>query len=70
MAHTPDCNVIIQISERVPSLNGTGPKEAGIKALDNESVLLDDSVWLVGRSDDIDRTYPDAYQRQARYPLV
>ena len=29
---------------------------AGIKALDNESVLLDDSVWLVGRSDDIDRT--------------
>ena len=31
-------------------------EEAGIKALDNESVLLDDSVWLVGRSDDIDRT--------------
>ena len=31
-------------------------KEAGIKALDNESVLLNDSVWLVGRSDDIDRT--------------
>ncbi|WP_227678171.1 metallophosphoesterase [Psychrobacter sp. JCM 18902] len=31
-------------------------EEAGIKALDNESVLLDDSVWLVGRSNDIDRT--------------
>ncbi len=31
-------------------------EEAGIKALDNESVLLDDSVWLVGRSDDSDRT--------------
>ena len=31
-------------------------EEAGIKALDNESVLLDDSVWLVGRSDEIDRT--------------
>ena len=31
-------------------------EEAGIKALDNESVLLNDSVWLVGRSDDIDRT--------------
>ena len=31
-------------------------EEAGIKALDNESVLLDDAVWLVGRSDDIDRT--------------
>ncbi|MGO2125268.1 metallophosphoesterase [Psychrobacter sp.] len=29
---------------------------AGIKALDNESVLLDDSVWLVGRSDDVDQT--------------
>lgn len=31
-------------------------KEAGIKALDNESVLLDDSVWLIGRSDDVDQT--------------
>ena len=31
-------------------------EEAGIKALDNESLLLNDSVWLVGRSDDIDRT--------------
>ena len=31
-------------------------EEAGIKTLDNESVLLNDSVWLVGRSDDIDRT--------------
>ena len=31
-------------------------EEAGIKALDNESVLLDDSVWLVGRSDDMDLT--------------
>ena len=31
-------------------------EEAGIKVLDNESVLLNDSVWLVGRSDDIDRT--------------
>ncbi|WP_201549755.1 metallophosphoesterase [Psychrobacter fjordensis] len=29
---------------------------AGIKALDNESVLLNDSVWLVGRSDDVDQT--------------
>ncbi|PYE41215.1 metallophosphoesterase [Psychrobacter fozii] len=29
---------------------------AGIQALDNESVLLDDSVWLVGRSDDVDQT--------------
>jgi len=29
---------------------------AGITVLDNESVLLDDSVWLVGRSDDIDST--------------
>ena len=29
---------------------------AGIKTLDSESVLLDDSVWLVGRSDDVDRT--------------
>ena len=31
-------------------------EEAGIKALDNESVLLNDAVWLVGRSDDVDRT--------------
>ena len=31
-------------------------EEAGIKALDSESVLLNDAVWLVGRSDDIDRT--------------
>lgn len=31
-------------------------EEAGIKALDSESVLLDDSVWLIGRSDDVDRT--------------
>ena len=29
---------------------------AGIKALDNESVLLNDSVWLIGRSDDVDQT--------------
>lgn len=29
---------------------------AGITVLDNESVLLDDKVWLVGRSDDLDRT--------------
>ncbi len=31
-------------------------EQAGIKALDNQSVLLDDSVWLVGRSDDVDLT--------------
>lgn len=31
-------------------------ERAGIKALDSESVLLDDSVWLVGRSDDVDQT--------------
>lgn len=31
-------------------------EKAGIKALDSESVLLDDSVWLVGRSDDVDLT--------------
>lgn len=31
-------------------------EKAGIKALDNESVLLDESVWLIGRSDDIDLT--------------
>ena len=30
--------------------------EAGIKVLDNQSVLLADKVWLVGRSDDLDRT--------------
>ncbi|MBE0445942.1 metallophosphoesterase [Psychrobacter sp. FME5] len=29
---------------------------AGIKALDNESVLLNDAVWLIGRSDDVDLT--------------
>ena len=29
---------------------------AGITVLDNESVLLNDSVWLVGRSDDMDST--------------
>lgn len=31
-------------------------EEAGIKVLDNESVLLDESVWLIGRSDDLDLT--------------
>ena len=31
-------------------------KDAGITVLDNQSVLLDDAVWLVGRSDDVDRT--------------
>ena len=30
--------------------------DAGIQVLDNESVLLADKVWLVGRSDDVDRT--------------
>ncbi|MEN2751685.1 metallophosphoesterase [Psychrobacter sp. FBL11] len=30
--------------------------KAGITVLDNESVLLNDSVWLVGRSDDVDST--------------
>ncbi len=29
---------------------------AGITALDSESVLLNDAVWLVGRSDDVDLT--------------
>lgn len=29
---------------------------AGITALDSEGVLLDDAVWLVGRSDDVDLT--------------
>ncbi len=29
---------------------------AGITALDSQSVLLDDSVWLAGRSDDVDQT--------------
>lgn len=29
-------------------------EQAGIKVLDNESVLLNDAVWLVGRSDDVD----------------
>lgn len=31
-------------------------KDAGIKALDSQSVLLGDAVWLIGRSDDVDRT--------------
>ncbi len=31
-------------------------KDAGITVLDNQSVLLKDEVWLVGRSDDIDST--------------
>lgn len=29
-------------------------EKAGIKVLDNESVLLDESIWLIGRSDDND----------------
>lgn len=31
-------------------------EQAGITVLDNEAILLDDSVWLIGRSDDVDRT--------------
>ncbi len=31
-------------------------ERAGIKALDNESIQLENSVWLVGRSDDVDLT--------------
>ena len=34
----------------------TAIERAGIKVLDNQSVLLDDSVWLVGRSDEVDLT--------------
>lgn len=37
-------------------------KDAGITELDSQSVLLDDSVWLVGRSDDVDRTRLSAPQ--------
>ena len=29
---------------------------AGITVLDNQSVLLDDSVWLIGRSNDVDQS--------------
>ena len=31
-------------------------ENAGITVLDNENVLLNDSVWLIGRSDDVDPT--------------
>lgn len=37
-------------------------KDAGIIELDNTSVLLDESVWLIGRSDDVDRTRLSAEQ--------
>lgn len=30
--------------------------DAGITVLDNESILLNDSVWLIGRSDDVDQS--------------
>ena len=34
--------------------------DAGINVIDNKSVLLDDSVWLVGRSDETDPMRPKA----------
>lgn len=34
----------------------TAVEQAGITALDNQSILLKDSVWLIGRSDDVDLT--------------
>ena len=38
----------------------TAISQAGMTVLDNEAVLLDDAVWLVGRSDDVDQTRLDA----------
>lgn len=40
--------------------------EAGIKVLDNKPILLDHSVWLIGRSDDVDRTRLTAQQLLAQ----
>ena len=37
-------------------------KGAGITVLDNQSVLLDNAVWLVGRSDDLDTSRLTAQQ--------
>ena len=34
--------------------------DAGINVIDNKSILLDDSVWLVGRSDETDPMRPTA----------